>query len=100
MCLTGRRIKGEEALAWGLADAMAPLEELHGAALAFARELAENAPLAVEATRATMRAGMAAAVKTQSDHELEEQTRLRATKDFAEGVRSVNERRPGVFVGA
>ncbi len=100
MCLTGRRIKGEEALAWGLADAMASLEDLRGAALAFAGELAENAPLAVEATRATLRAGLAAAVKTQTDHELEEQTRLRATKDFAEGVRSVNERRPGVFVGA
>jgi enoyl-CoA hydratase/carnithine racemase len=100
MCLTGRRIKGEEALAWGLADAMAPLEELRDAAMAFARELAENAPLAVEATRATLRVGLAAAVKTQTDHELEEQTRLRATKDFAEGVRSVNERRAGVFIGA
>lgn len=100
MCLTGRRIKGEEALAWGLADAMAPLAELRAAALAFAGEIAENAPLAVEATRATLRAGMAEAVKAQTDHELIEQTRLRATKDFAEGVRSVNERRPGVFVGA
>jgi len=100
MCLTGRRLKGEEALAWGLVDAVAPLEELRGAAMALARELAENAPLAVEATRATLRAGLAAAVKAQTDHELSEQTRLRATKDFAEGVRSVNERRPGVFVGA
>jgi enoyl-CoA hydratase/carnithine racemase len=100
MCLTGRRIKGEEALAWGLADALAPLAELRAEALALAGELAENAPLAVEATRATMRAGLAAAVKARTDQELVEQTRLRATKDFAEGVRSVNERRPGVFVGA
>jgi hypothetical protein len=46
-----------------------------------------------------MRAGLAAAVKAQTDHELVEQTRLRATKDFAEGVRAVNERRPGVFTG-
>jgi enoyl-CoA hydratase/carnithine racemase len=100
MCLTGRRIKGEEALAWGLADEMAPLAELRGAALILAREIAENAPLAVESTRATLRAGLAAAVKAQTDHELIEQTTLRATADFAEGVRSVNERRPGVFVGA
>ena len=96
MCLTGRRIKAEEALAWGLADAMAPLEELRGRGPAlWPRELAENAPLAVEATRATLRAGLAAAVKAQTDHELIEQTRLRATKDFAEGVALVNERRPG-----
>ena len=100
MCLTGRRIKGEEALAWGLADAMVPLAEVRAGALALAGELAENAPLAVEATRATLRAGLAEAVRTQTGLELVEQTRLRATRDFAEGVRSVNERRPGVFIGA
>ena len=100
MCLTGRRIKADEALGWGLVDQLVPTSELRGAALALARELAENAPLAVQATRATMRAGLAAAVKTQTDHELLEQTALRKTADFAEGVRSVNERRPGVFVGA
>ncbi len=99
MCLTGRRIKGEEALAWGLADEMVPLDELRPAALALAGELAEAAPLAVVSTRATLRAGLAAAVKAQTDHELVEQTWLRATADFAEGVRSVNERRTGVFTG-
>ncbi|MDQ2860904.1 MAG: enoyl-CoA hydratase/isomerase family protein [Pseudomonadota bacterium] len=99
MCLTGRRIKAHDALVWGLIDQMVPLDELPGAALGLAREISEAAPLAVEATRATMRAGLAAAVKAQMDHELAEQTRLRQTADFAEGVRSVNERRPGVFVG-
>ena len=100
MCLTGRRVKGEEALAWGLADQMVPLAELKSAALALANEIAENAPLAVTSTRATLRAGLAEAVRAQTDHELIEQTWLRATADFAEGVKSVNERRPGVFVGA
>jgi len=100
MCLTGRRIKADEALVWGLVDEIAPFESLREAALRLAREMAENAPLAVESTRATMRAGLAEAVRTQTDHELIEQTWLRATKDFAEGVRSVNERRPGVFIGA
>jgi enoyl-CoA hydratase/carnithine racemase len=99
MCLTGRRIKGEEALAWGLADLLAPLADLREAALGLARELAENAPLAVEATRATLRAELAQAVRAQTERELVEQTRLRATKDFAEGVRAVNERRPGRFTG-
>jgi len=100
MCLTGRRIRADEALVWGLVDEIAPLEGLRDAALTLARELAENAPLAVESTRATLRAGLAEAVRTQTDHELIEQTWLRATADFAEGVKSVNERRPGVFVGA
>ena len=100
MCHTGRRIKAQEALGWGLVDQVVPLDELRGAALDLAREIAESAPLAVQSTRATLRAGLAAAVKTQTDHELIEQTWLRETADFAEGVASVNERRPGVFVGA
>jgi enoyl-CoA hydratase/carnithine racemase len=99
MCLTGRRIKGEEALAWGLADQMAPLAELRAAAVDLAREIAEAAPLAVVATRATLRAGLLEAVKRQTSHELKEQTWLRETDDFAEGVASVNARRPGVFTG-
>lgn len=100
MCLTGRRISGEQALEWGLADELAPLAELRDAAKRLAVEIAENAPLAVEATRATFRSALAAAVKKQTDHEHIEQTRLRATKDFAEGVKSVNERRLGNFVRA
>ncbi|HEX4183143.1 MAG TPA: enoyl-CoA hydratase/isomerase family protein [Caulobacteraceae bacterium] len=99
MFQTGRRLKGEEALAWGLVDELVPLEELRGAALALAQEIAENAPLAVQATRATMREGLGAAVKAATDHELAEQTELRKTADFAEGVRAVNERRAGVFTG-
>ncbi len=100
MCLTGRRVTGQEALEIGLADVLAPLDELRAATLRLANEIAENAPLAVQSTRATFRAGIAEAVKAQTDHELIEQSWLRKTKDFAEGVRSVNERRAGNFVGA
>src|SRR5580698_6134348 len=84
LCLTGRRVTGEQALEWGLADVLAPLDELQGAALRLAQEIAENAPLAVQSTRATFRKGIADAVKAQTDHELIEQSWLRKTKDFAE----------------
>lgn len=99
MFLTGRRIKGDEALAWGLADEIAPLHELLPAAQSLAAEIAENAPLAVVATRKTLRSNLAAAVRAQTNHEHDQQTILRATDDFAEGVRAVQERRPGVFKG-
>ena len=99
MCLTGRRIKADEALAWGLVDEVVPLASLKEQALRLARELAENAPLAVQATRATLRRELAAKVKAQTDHEFTEQSILRKTKDFAEGVRAVAERRPGDFTG-
>src|SRR5262249_5337272 len=97
MCLTRRRIPRQEGYDSGLAELRPPLEELQGAALKLAGEIAEAAPLAVQATRATLRAGLAEAVKAQTDHEMGEQTWLRKTKDFAEGVRAVNERRAGNF---
>ena len=84
----------------GLADVLAPLDELQAAAMQLANEIAANAPLAVQSTRATFRQGIAEAVKAQTDHELIEQSWLRKTKDFAEGVKSGNERRVGNFVGA
>jgi enoyl-CoA hydratase/carnithine racemase len=99
MMLTGRRIKPDEALAWGLVDEVVPAEELREAALRLAREIAENAPLAVIATRKTLRGGLAAEIRAQTGIEHREQAILRATEDFAEGVRSVAERRPGNFVG-
>jgi len=99
MMLTGRRIKGDEALAWGLADELVPAEDLRAAALRLAAEIAENAPLAVVSTRKTLREGLAQAIKARTDIEHREQTWLRATEDFKEGVKSVAERRPGSFVG-
>jgi enoyl-CoA hydratase/carnithine racemase len=49
--------------------------------------------------RATMRAGIAAAVKAATDHEFVEQFRLQQTEDHKEGVRAVAERRAGNFKG-
>jgi enoyl-CoA hydratase/carnithine racemase len=97
MFLTGRRVKAQEGLPWGLVDEVAPLEDLREAALRLATEIAENAPLALLATRRTMRGELAAAVRNQTAHEHIQQTALRATDDFNEGVQSVAERRPGNF---
>ena len=99
MFLTARRVKAEDALAWGLADEVVPLEDLRGAALRLAKEIAENAPLALVSTRTTLRGDLAAAVRAQTDKEAVEQGWLRKTEDYAEGVKSVAERRPGNFVG-
>ena len=100
MFYTGRRIKGEDALAMGLVDEIVDLNALRGRAQEFAAEIAENAPLAVLSVRATTRHGLADLVAKATDHELKEQQWLRATKDAQEGIRAVAERRPGNFVGA
>ena len=99
MFLTGRRIDGETALAWGLADQLTSPERLRADALALCAEIAENAPLAVESTRATMRRDLAKAVEAQTQLEFVEQSRLMRTEDHREGVKAVAERRPGKFVG-
>jgi enoyl-CoA hydratase/carnithine racemase len=99
MFLTGRRVKAEEGLPWGLVDEVAPLEELRAAALRLASEIAENAPLAIVSTRKTLRGDVAAAVRAQTDKEAVEQGWLRDTEDYKEGVRSVTERRVGNFTG-
>lgn len=99
MFYTGRRITGEEALAWGLADFAAEPARLREVARALANEIAQSAPLALLSTRATMRRGLAEAVKAQTDHEFKEQKWLFQTEDHREGVKAVTERRPGKFIG-
>ncbi|WEK42690.1 MAG: enoyl-CoA hydratase/isomerase family protein [Candidatus Sphingomonas colombiensis] len=97
MLLTGRRVKADEALTYGLVDEVVPAERLREAAATLAAEIAAAAPLGVEATRATLRGDIAAAVERQTQHERAEQDRLMTTADFREGISAVAERRPGNF---
>lgn len=99
LCLTSRRLKGDEACDWGLADLCVPLDELRATALALAAEIAACAPLAVISTRATLRHGLADRIAMQTDHELAEQNTLRRTDDWAEGISAAAERREPVFRG-
>lgn len=96
---TSRRFKGDEAVAMGMADMLVPQTEVRAAAIDLAREIAENSPLGLLATRATMRRGLADAVKEATDRELVEQNRLKTTEDFQEGVKATAERRLPNFKG-
>lgn len=97
MFMTGERVDGETALRWGLVDRLVPAESLRAEAMAFARSIAVNAPLAVQSTRLTLRREMAARVEEQTDREGAEQSWLARTEDHKEGVRSVAAREPGNF---
>ncbi len=96
---TSRRVPGDEAYAMGLADVLVPQDQVRDAALKLAAEIAENSPLGVTATRASLRGDLADRVLKATEHELVEQTRLRQTADFAEGVKAVAERRLPKFEG-
>ena len=93
MFLTSRRVKGDEAHQLGIIDQMSSQDTLRQNAWDLAREIAVNSPLALTSTRDTLRAGLAEAVKVQTDHELNEQTWLRKTEDFKEGVAATHDRR-------
>ena len=86
-------MKGDEAHQLGLIDVMSSQDTLRQNAWDLAREIAVNSPLALTSTRDTLRAGLAEAVKAQTDHELAEQTWLRKTDDFKEGVAATHDRR-------
>lgn len=99
MFLTSRRVSGDDAFEMGLADVLVPQDEVRAAAVKLAAEIAENSPLGVVATRATLRKGLADRVREATENELVEQTRLRTTEDFKEGVKAVSERRVPNFTG-
>jgi enoyl-CoA hydratase/carnithine racemase len=97
LLLTGRRVDGAEGYRIGLVDRLVAENAIRDEAIEMARELAVCAPLAVRSIRATMRRGLAEAVAAATDHERGEQAWLRATEDFAEGVRATTERRTPLF---
>ena len=97
--LTGRRIYGEEAFQLGLANRLVAQADVRSTALAIATEIASAAPLAVRSTRATLRKGLAEAVREQLLHERQTQDWLSSTKDAEEGIASMLERRDAVFTG-
>ncbi len=99
MFLTGNRYKPEDIADWGLVDRFAEADALLDSALAFAGEIAVNAPLGLMATRATLRRDLLENVTAALSHEHARQLKLQDTEDFAEGIRAVAERRPGKFTG-
>ena len=99
MLYTGRRIKGAEAIGMGLADELTDFSAVRPRAFELATEIAQSAPLAVRSIRATLRRGLADAVREATHHELAEQSRLRRTADHIEGVKATAERRLGGFKG-
>ncbi len=96
---TSRRVTGEEATRMGLANVCVPQDQVRAEAMKLAQEIAECSPLGLLSTRATMRAGLAERVLAATNHELAEQSRLRATEDFKEGVKATAERRVANFKG-
>jgi enoyl-CoA hydratase/carnithine racemase len=95
--LTGKRIPGDEAYAMGLADRLVPQDQVRQAAIEMASEIAKAGPLGVQAARDTLNLDLVPAFRAATEREMFQQSVLRETNDFKEGVKAGFDRREPVF---
>jgi enoyl-CoA hydratase/carnithine racemase len=99
MIATGEPIPAARAAQLGLVNAVVPAAEVRPAALALARKVCANAPIAVRESLAIAR--QAADLEQDALWELSRAAsqRIRQTEDFREGPRAFVEKRPPRWVG-
>ncbi|NGP05792.1 enoyl-CoA hydratase/isomerase family protein [Rhodococcus sp. 14C212] len=96
---TGRMVYADEALQIGLCDRLTDDEKLLGEAQSYAAEIATSAPLAVAAIRRRLHGDLADAVRDTLERDWRDQTALKLTADFREGIAAARERRTPQFRG-
>ena len=98
LILTGRRLSGQEAEAWGLIARLPEPGEALGAALALAAELALAAPLGLREAKRAIRAAAGSLRDGQADEDAMYDLVIRSA-DRREGFRAFVEKRPPRFEG-
>jgi enoyl-CoA hydratase/carnithine racemase len=98
MIYTGRLVPAAEAQAMGLFNRVVPKESIEGAVMELARQIADNAPLTIRATKEMTRRLMEARSPEQADADLIEMCYMSA--DFKEGVEAFLAKRKPQWTGA
>ncbi len=99
LLLTGRLVDGAEAERVGILNRALPAGDVLAEAMALARAIADNAPLAVRATKAAIRRGLELHVREAAHAEAYAQAETIATDDAREGIAALLAKRPPVFTG-
>lgn len=97
--LLGRTLEAPDLERLGLVNRVVPHDQLMEEAMAWAQELASNAPLAIAAAKRTMRQGLDSTFEVNSQAVMAELLSLFRSKDFEEGLRAFMEKRPAKFEG-
>ncbi len=99
MMLTGRPMGADQALDWGVLNRICDRETLLAEALATAKQIAGNAPLAVRQAMAAMDGGIDMPLAEGRRHEIACYNTLVDTDDRREGIAAFNQKRKPVFKG-
>jgi 2-oxoglutaroyl-CoA hydrolase len=97
--MTGQRIPAERAEAWGLITQAVPDDTLDDAVQALTADLADRPPLALRTLKMVLNRGADAPLETALELERKAYAWLRATQDYAEGVKAFLEKRPPKYTG-
>ncbi|MGH7035461.1 MAG: enoyl-CoA hydratase/isomerase family protein, partial [Stellaceae bacterium] len=89
----------EDALRWGIVNALYESEALMPAALETAQRIAANAPIALRESRRAIHGGLDMSLEAGMRFEIECYNRLVPTEDRREGILAFNEKRPPRFKG-
>jgi len=99
LLLTGRLVDGDEAERLGILNKAVAAADVMTEAMQIAQTIADNAPLAVRATKAAIRRGLALTVREAARQEAVAQALTVDSEDCREGIAALLEKRPPRFTG-
>jgi enoyl-CoA hydratase/carnithine racemase len=99
LLFTGDVIDAKTALDWGLVSRVVPADQLLGEANVLASRIAKQAPTAVRLAKSLLRQGQTASYQAVMEMSAAAQALMHHTKDHAEGVAAILEKREPTFTG-